>query len=118
MIVDDEDEVREVMARACRQAGYQVLMADNGLRLVATLKSEPVDLVLLDINMPWISGLQLGKAIKEDPKLSRVKVIFITGLAEREKECRETGCDGFLHKPVKTHQLLAEIRNALHGKPV
>jgi len=113
MIVDDDEEVRKILAKGCAAAGYRVLMADNGLRLVSTLRSEKVEVVLLDINMPWVSGFRVGKAIKEDPGLRHIKVVYVTGVHEREAECRDTGCDGFIRKPFSLRLVLETIEKLL-----
>jgi CheY-like chemotaxis protein len=116
MIVDDDDEIRKILEKGCTQAGYRVLLADNGLRLVSTLRSEKVDVVLLDINMPWVSGVEVGKAIKRDPGLKQIKVVYVTGVYEREAECLETGCDGFIRKPFSIRLVLETIETLL-GPP-
>ena len=117
MIVDDDDKVCQVLKKGFEHAGYRVLVADNGLKLVATLRTDPVDAVLLDINMPWVSGLQVGRAIKADPGLAHIKVIYITGLPGQEEECRQNGGDGFFQKPPKLAELLSTLRLLLAPPP-
>ena len=84
-------------------------MAENGLRLIAMLRSEAIDVVLLDINMPWLSGYQICKSIKNDHNLKHIKVIYLSGLIKDEKECYSTGCDGIIKKPFKVKDVIDKV---------
>jgi DNA-binding response OmpR family regulator len=99
VIVDDENAILELLKKAFEKAGYHVLLAENGLKLVAMLRTQPIDVVLLDINMPWISGEQICKSIKNDDELKTIKVLYISGVIEDEQYYWNTGCDGLFKKP-------------------
>ena len=73
IIVDDEDEVRNILKEVFEMSGYNVFAAPNGLKLIAMLRAEKIDVVLLDINMPWISGYEICRSIKKDERLKKIK---------------------------------------------
>ena len=109
VIVDDEDDIRQLLKEAFTKNGFQVYLAENGLRLIAMLKSEQIDAILLDINMPWLSGYQICKSIKNDKNLKKIKVIYLSGLIKDEEECYKTGCDGIIKKPFKVDEVIKTV---------
>src|SRR5512137_656988 len=78
-VVDDDRDVRELLEFALRRAGYEVKVAANGLRLVATLHVDRPDIILLDVMMSWIDGFELCRAIKQNSEFRTIPVIFISG---------------------------------------
>jgi DNA-binding response OmpR family regulator len=113
VIVDDEDDIRSLLKEAFSKNGYNVYLAENGLRLVAILRSQDVNAVLLDINMPWLSGFQLCKSIKNDSKLKHIKVIYLSGHIRDEKECFDTGCDDIIKKPFKVSEVIEKVEKLI-----
>lgn len=109
IIVDDEDEVRNLLKEAFELNGYKVFMAANGLKLIAMLRVEEIDVVLLDINMPWLSGTDICKSIKKDPNLRHIKVIYLSGLIKDKEECYQTGCDGIIEKPFNIIDVIKTV---------
>ncbi|HMA99524.1 MAG TPA: response regulator [Spirochaetota bacterium] len=109
VIVDDEDDVRQLLNEAFKKEGYNVYLAENGLKLIAILRAEKVDAVLLDINLPWLSGYQICKSIKNDQKLAGTKVIYVSGMIVDEEECYSSGCDGVIKKPFRISAVIDEV---------
>lgn len=109
VIVDDEDDIRYLLREALLKQGYEVFVAENGLRLIAILRSEKIDAVLLDINMPWLSGYQICRSIKNDPHLRHIKVVYVSGLIPDEEECNKTGCDGIIRKPFRLKEVMDSL---------
>lgn len=109
VIVDDENSILDLLKKAFEQAGFNVLLAENGLKLVAMLRTEHIDAVLLDINMPWISGEQICKSIKHDDELKSIKVIYISGIIDDEKHYWDTGCDGIFKKPFSVVDVVKHV---------
>jgi len=109
VIVDDDDDLRKILKESFTNAGYKVYLAENGLRLIALLQSEEIHAVLLDINMPWLSGYQICKSIKSDKKLNNLKVIYMSAVITDENECYKTGCDGIIKKPFVIQEVLEKI---------
>jgi CheY-like chemotaxis protein len=113
IVVDDDDDIRDILQETFTKLGYQVMVAENGLKLIAILRSEPIDAVLLDINMPWLSGLQICRSIKKDKRLSHIKVIYVTGTTTEDSVCWESGCDGLIRKPFEIPLLVQEVEKIL-----
>ena len=110
VIVDDETNIRSLLEETFETEGYNVYVAESGLRLVSILRSKPVDIILLDINMPWLSGLQICKSIKKDKSFKHIKIIYLSGaISKDEKKYYKSGCDGIIRKPFKTQDVIREI---------
>lgn len=111
-IVDDDRESREVLSLALSQEGFQVKSAANGLKLISLLKVERPDVILMDVNMSWIDGFGLCRAVKQNAEFSDIPVIFITGRTAPEDRRRglEVGAVAYFTKPVDTAALVSEIR--------
>ena len=116
LIVDDDPFIRDSTRRSLEGAGYSVLAAENGqtgLRLAAECKPE---LLLLDVNLPDLSGLEVCRQIKADPALRGVFVILISGLmtdSDSKSDGLEMGADGYIVRPVSNRELLARLRSVL-----
>lgn len=98
LVVDDEREITALLAEFLLGHGYRLLLAGSGDEAVAILEREPVDLVVLDLNMPGLSGEDVIRHIKA--KALKTKVVVLTGYPEREPGVRALGYDGFLTKPL------------------
>ena len=112
LIADDDRDLRELIGFTLTQAGYLVLKAGDGPSALQTFEDESPDLVVLDINMPGMSGFQVCEAVR---KRSRVPVIMLTVRGEEEDLVRalELGADDFLTKPFSPRTLLARIKALL-----
>jgi putative two-component system response regulator len=115
LCVDDEDFNLDLLEALLHPHGYETLTALNGREAMEILSSKPVDLVLLDINMPIMNGHEVCKRIKSDPQLSHIPVIMITSLDSKENKMRgmESGAEEFLSKPYDQAELLLRIGNIL-----
>jgi two-component system, OmpR family, KDP operon response regulator KdpE len=112
LVVDDEAQIRRVMRTALSGRGYEVGEARSGEEAVEKTTAEEFNLVLLDVNMPGMGGLEACKAIRG---ASDVAIIMLTVRnAERDKiEALDAGADDYVTKPFSTPELLARIRAAL-----
>ncbi|MHB0996294.1 MAG: HD-GYP domain-containing protein [Elusimicrobiales bacterium] len=115
LCVDDEDFNLDLLEALLRPHGYETLTALNGKEALAVLASKPVDLVLLDINMPVMNGHDVCRTMKADPQLSHIPVIMITSLDSKENKMKgmESGAEEFLTKPYDQAELLLRIGNIL-----
>src|SRR5205823_11115264 len=104
-------DAREVLHLALDREGYQVREAANGLRLLSTLHVDRPDLILLDVMMSWIDGFELCGAIKRNPVLATIPVLFITARTSREDERKGYACGagGYLRKPIDLEKLVKEV---------
>lgn len=113
LVVEDNVLNRELTSALLRNDGYEVVVAQDGAEALMTLGREQVDLMLLDIDLPFIDGHKLLQAVKE--KGINVPAIFVSGLPGEEPELRafEIGAADFIRKPVKNNVLLARVARAL-----
>lgn len=112
LVADDDSDLRELIAFTLAQAGYLVIKAANGPAAVRAFETESADLVVLDINMPGLSGFQVCEAIRAR---SRVPVMMLTVRGEEEDLVRalDLGADDYLTKPFSPRTLLARIKALL-----
>jgi len=112
LVVDDEPQIRRVMRTALAAHGYTILEARSGEEALEKVRGEPPDLVLLDINMPGIGGLDACREIREG---SDVPIIMLTVRStEKDKvQALDAGADDYVVKPFGMEELLARIRAAL-----
>jgi len=119
VIVDDDRAVRAVLARALTHAGYRALEAPSGLRLLSLLQVDHPDLILLDISMSWIDGLELCRALKANHLYRAIPVIIISGrsLSDDIAAGMAAGADAYFPKPIDTAALLDRIAASLAAPP-
>ena len=109
LVVDDEECARELLYLQLSSAGYQVLLAEDAIIAGQFLLEQRVDLLLADIEMPFMDGLDLVRAIRNDPSVSSMPVVFVTSHGQYEGRAKELGAVAFLRKPVLADQLLATV---------
>jgi CheY-like chemotaxis protein len=118
LVVDDNQPNRELLEVYLEDVDCRAISARDGLEALKIIAKNPPDLVLLDVMMPKMSGFEVCKKIKNDPKTSDIPVIMVTALnefgdIERGLDC---GTDDFLSKPVNKLELLARVRTMLKLK--
>jgi diguanylate cyclase (GGDEF)-like protein len=118
LIVDDIDENRAFLARRLKRRGFEVVEADGGAAALDCLAREPVDLVLLDVMMPEIDGLEVLRRIRGEPSPVLLPVIMVTAKHESEDIVRalELGANDYVAKPIDFAVLLARIQTQVARK--
>ena len=118
LCVDDEEENLKLLEKILVPRSYAVVRATNGKDALLKIKSQEIDLVLLDIIMPGMDGFAVCRQIKEDQKLRNIPVILITVLTAKKNRIRgiEAGADEFLSKPFDQTEALARIKTLLNLK--
>ena len=121
LIVDDSSVMRKIVERSLRQAGIdltQVLEAGNGAEALAALQAGPVDLILCDINMPVMDGLEFIKQLPGIENAKGVPVIMITteGSEAHVVQALSAGARGYIRKPFTPEQVKTQVIPALAGK--
>jgi adenylate cyclase len=118
LVVDDNEENRDMLARRLRRQGYEVLVAAGGQAGLETLARTPVDLVLLDVMMPDLDGYAVLQRIKGDPALRDIPVLMISALDELDSvaRCIQLGAEDYLGKPFEPVLLQARVGACLEKK--
>lgn len=112
LVVDDEKSLRDFVRRNLEARHYKVLTASNGLEAMAVFKAENVDLVILDLMMPHLDGLETTRRIRET---SKTPIIILTALGEESDKVRafDLGADDYLTKPFGVGELMGRIKAVL-----
>jgi adenylate cyclase len=118
LVVDDDEANREVLTRRLGRLGYAVRQAENGRVALEVMGREPIDLVLLDLNMPEFDGYQVLEARHDDPRLREIPTIMISASADTESvvRCIQMGADDHLGKPFDPVLLEARVGACLEKK--
>ena len=115
MVVDDEPAVVTIHHVMLEQQGFIVRQSYSGPELFASLEKEKPDLIILDVMMPEMDGLEAARRIRENPHTHAIPIIAVTALSSRKdkKKCLESGCDDYLSKPFTASQLSSSITRLL-----
>jgi len=118
LVVDDNASNRDLLSRRLQRQGHTVLQAEDGSVALAIVEKEALDLVLLDLMMPGISGYDVLTQLKRDPRSRDIPVIMISALTELDAivRCIEAGADDYLAKPFDPTLLRARVGSSLEKK--
>ncbi|MEO0509682.1 MAG: response regulator [Verrucomicrobiota bacterium] len=116
LVLDDEPDVTELLEYKLEQEGYKVEVLNDPLAFVAKVRDFEPDLMVLDIMMPELNGLQLCRIARSDPAMKEIPIIFLTAKGEAEDRVRglETGADDYISKPFNTKELMLRVGNVLN----
>jgi len=118
LVVEDNEMNRDMLARRLERRGFHVSIAVDGSEGIQKARREMPDLILMDLNLPRIDGLEATATLKQDQNTSRIPVIALTAHAmvtDKENAMR-AGCDDFATKPIEFNGLLAKIYTLLSRK--
>lgn len=116
LIVDDESNILTFVKYNLEKEGYSVFSAETGDEAISILHDEVIDLAILDVMLPNISGFNICKKMRHDERLKNIPVLFMTALDSDEDICKgfEVGGDDYLTKPFANKVLLARVKALLH----
>ena len=115
LVMEDEELMRELLRMHLSNAGYEVLLAEDAVVAGHLVLRQRPDLILADIEMPFMDGLEFVELLKADEALSRIPVIFVSSRSDFEDRCKELGAVAFLKKPVLVDPLLAAVAKHVDG---
>ena len=112
LVVDDEKSLRDFVRRNLEVRGYRVMTASNGVEAMAIFQNESIQMVIMDIMMPHMDGLEATRRIREE---SRVPIIILTAMGEESDKVRafDLGADDYLTKPFGVGELLGRVKAVL-----
>ena len=115
LIVDDEQDLIDLIEYNLKQQGFEVLTADNGNRGIQIARDEKPNLVLLDVMMPQMDGIEVCDRMREDPGLKNIPIIFLTARSDEKTEIEglNKGADDYITKPISTSKLISRIKAVL-----
>lgn len=115
MIVEDNELNMKLFRDLIEAYGYNTIQTRSGLNAVDLAREHRPDLILMDIQLPEISGLDVTQQLKADPELQRIPVIAVTAFAMKgdEERIREGGCEAYISKPISVPKFIETIRSFL-----
>ena len=115
LIVDDNTANLALTSALLRHEGYETRTAEDAQEALAVLEAFHPDLILMDIQLPEVSGLEVTKWLKEDEELRSIPVVAVTAFAMKgdEERIREGGCEAYLSKPISVGKFIETIRRFL-----
>lgn len=119
LVIDDEPSTVMMVRKLLNQAAYvRVQTLTEPVKALETIKSDPPDLVLCDIHMPVVTGLDILAGVRDDIETKHIPIVFLTSATEAEvkNKCLNLGATDFLSKPVNATELIARVRNTLLAK--
>ncbi|WP_312137867.1 response regulator [Brevundimonas sp. BH3] len=117
LIVEDNELNMKLFHDLLESQGYETLQTREGMQALQLARAHRPDLILMDIQLPEISGLEVTKWIKEDEELSNIPVIAVTAFAMKgdEERIRQGGCEAYISKPISVTTFLDTVRLHLEG---
>ena len=115
LLVDDEPDILEIVGYNLSAEGYQVITADNGIKAVKKAKKEKPHLIILDVMMPEMDGIEACEAIRKVPELSSTIITFLTARGEDYSQVAgfDAGADDYITKPIKPKVLISKVKALL-----
>ncbi len=115
LIIEDDETMRSALRRIFESEGYRVLSAADGTQLSDVLDDSPIDLIILDIGLPWINGYELAKLLKEHNELKQIPLVFVSGKTSEldVKRGFEVGADDYINKPFDVDQIKKTVGTLL-----
>ena len=115
LIVEDNELNMKLFHDLLDAHGYNILQTKDGMEALDIAREHHPDLILMDIQLPEVSGLEVTKWLKDDPELKSIPVVAVTAFAMKgdEERIREGGCEAYLSKPISVGKFIETVRHFL-----
>jgi len=115
LIVEDNDLNMKLFHDLLEAHGYKTLQTKDGMQALELARTHRPDLIIMDIQLPEVSGLEVTKWLKEDDQLHTIPVVAVTAFAMKgdEEKIRQGGCEGYLAKPISVATFIATVKRFL-----
>ena len=120
LVVEDNELNMRLFCDLLDAFGYAAHMCRDGVKAIEIAREESPDLIIMDIQLPEVSGLDITRWLKDDPDLAHIPVLAVTAFAMRadEQRVRDAGCEGYLSKPIQMTSFLRAVEELIGGQPV
>lgn len=115
LVIEDDETMRLALKRILESEGYVLKLAADATELTQVLDDQPVDLILLDVGLPWVNGFELAQLLKEHRDLKKIPLVFVSGKAGEDdmKRAFEIGADDYIKKPFDVEKLKKTVQTLL-----
>jgi two-component system phosphate regulon response regulator PhoB len=115
LIVEDDPDIRELLRFNLEKAGYNLFLAEDGEKALTQARKHSPDIILLDLMLPGVDGLEVCRTLKQDPELQRIPVMMVTAKGEEMDRVvgLELGADDYVVKPFSLREVVLRIRKIL-----
>lgn len=115
LVVDDDKTTRKLLTLYLKGKGYEIVTAENGLDAIEKLGMESFSVMITDMNMPYMDGIELTKNLRSDPNLNKLPIIMLTTEADNDERERafSAGVNDYLVKPASAEQITDSIKRIL-----
>lgn len=115
LIVDDDKTTRKLLSFYLKGSGFEVVTAENGLDALEKLGMDDINLIMTDLNMPFMDGIELVKTLKSDPNSAQIPIIMVTTEADINEQNRAfaAGANAYVTKPVTADMIAQKIKTIL-----
>jgi two-component system aerobic respiration control protein ArcA len=116
LLIEDDETIRSALRRVFENEGYRVLAAADGTQLSTVLDDAPVDLIMLDVGLPWINGFELAEMMKAHEDLKEIPLVFLSGRTGDAdvKKGFDVGCDDYIKKPFDIEKVKRTVNTLIH----
>ncbi len=116
LLIEDDETIRMALRRAFEDDGYRVLAAADGTQLSEVLDGAPIDLIMLDIGLPWINGFELAEMMKAHDDLKEIPLVFLSGRTSDQDVKRgfDVGADDYIKKPFDLEKVKRTVNTLIH----
>ncbi|MEJ5226376.1 response regulator [Thermodesulfovibrio sp.] len=115
LVVDDDKTTRKMVSLILKSKGYDVVTAENGMDGLQKLGTEQINLILTDMNMPYMDGIEFTKQVRTNPDTSHIPIVMLTTEADEEEKQRafKAGVDDYLVKPATAEQIVDSMKKII-----
>ncbi|MFO7658549.1 MAG: response regulator [Bacteroidales bacterium] len=115
LFVDDSESIREIVNFTLQNEGYNVLVSDNGKNALNHLDGKDINLIITDLHMPELNGIELIKEVRKMPHYQRTPILFLTTESQvaKKMEAKEAGATGWIVKPFVPAKLISAITKVI-----
>ena len=115
LVIDDSKTTRKFLTFVLKEGGYNVIAAENGIEALELLSSIDVDMIITDLNMPQMDGLEFIRTIRENDAYQKMPILLVTTEGEErgEKQGEKAGATAYLEKPLEPESLLSKVKELI-----